>query len=127
MKILIKLLINSFALLLTAWIVPGIHVASFWTLIIAAIVLAIINIIIRPIMLFITLPINILTLGLFTLVVNALMLWLASAIVPGFVVSGFLSAALGAIILAIISTMLHSLLENEEESGRNNSLQYGKS
>lgn len=115
MKMILKLLVNALALIGTAWIVPGISIDSVWTAIIAAIVLAIINIIIRPIMLFITIPINILTLGLFTFVINALMLWLASLLVSGFTVSGFVPAILGAIILAIISTLLHTLLEENEE------------
>ena len=124
MRIIIKLLINALALFLTAWIVPGIQISSFWTAIIAAIVLAVINVIIRPIMLIITLPINIITLGLFTFFINALMLLLASDIVPGFFISGFLSAILGAIILTIISTVLHSLFK-EEGAGSNRHLQYG--
>jgi putative membrane protein len=112
MKMILKLLINALALIGTAWIVPGISIDSIWTAIVAAIVLAIINIIIRPIMLFITIPVNILTLGLFTFVINALMLWLASLLVSGFTVAGLVPAILGAIILAIISTLLHTLLEN---------------
>ena len=115
MKMILKLLVNALALIGTAWIVPGISIDSIWTAIIAAIVLAIINIVIRPIMLFITIPINILTLGLFTFVINALMLWLASLLVSGFTVSGFVPAILGAIILAIISTLLHTLLEDNRE------------
>ncbi len=115
MKMILKLFVNALALIGTAWIVPGISIDSIWTAIIAAIVLAIINIIIRPIMLFITIPINILTLGLFTFVINALMLWLASLLVSGFAVSGFVSAILGAVILAIISTLLHTLLEDNGE------------
>lgn len=118
MRILIKFLINAFALYLTALIVPGFNLSGFWTIIIAAAVLGIINVIIRPIMLLITLPINILTLGLFTFVINALMLLLASAVVSGFFIAGFWTAILAAIILSIISTILHMIFEESEDGRR---------
>lgn len=120
MNLIIKLIFNSVALFLTSLIVPGFYILNFWVAIIAAVLLAIVNVIIRPIMLFITIPINIITLGLFTFVINALMLWIVSSLVSGFVITSVFSAIIGAVVLTAISTLLHLILE-KSENGR-----YGK-
>ncbi|MBI2022007.1 phage holin family protein [Candidatus Daviesbacteria bacterium] len=91
MHIIVVLLLNSLALMITDYIVPGFGVEDFPTAVLAAIVLGVINTFIKPILLILTAPINILTLGLFTFVVNAIVLWIAAAIVPGLTVSGFYS------------------------------------
>jgi len=106
MSLIIKLLINALALIITANIIKGVHLNSFTSAIWAALILGAVNMVIRPIMLLVTLPINLLTLGLFTLVVNALMLWITSQLVPGFVIDSFLSALIGSIVLSLISTIL---------------------
>ena len=93
----------------TANILPGAHVDSFGTAIIVAVVLGLINTFIRPILIILTLPINILTLGLFTLVIMALLVMLVAHIVPGFTVNGFWWAMAFAVVLWIINTFLHSL------------------
>lgn len=99
----------GFALIImfTAWIVPGISVENFKYAFFLAIVISLINLFIKPVLLFITLPINILTLGLFTLIINAVLLIFASHIVPGFHIDGFLSALLGSIIISILTVGLN--------------------
>jgi putative membrane protein len=109
MKILLSLILSTLAVFITAQIVPGVQVSSVTTAFIVAVVLGIINAFIRPILLILTLPINILTLGLFTLVIMAICVLLASAIVPGFQVNGFWWAMLFAIVLAIINSFLNAL------------------
>lgn len=104
---IVRWVLLALALILVAWIVPGINIAGFFAALIAAIVIGIVNVLIRPILLAITLPINILTLGIFTFVVNALLLWLVGAIVPGFEVAGFIPALLGSILLSILSVIIN--------------------
>lgn len=82
MHILFAILINTIAVLVTSYILPGIHLSSFWTALVVAIVLGIVNAILRPIIFILTLPINILTLGLFSFVIMGLLVYLVSAIVP---------------------------------------------
>jgi putative membrane protein len=101
--LLLKWFALALAIIFVAWIVPGIHVASFISALWVCIVIGIINIFIRPLIMLITLPINIITLGLFTFIVNALLLMLTGVLVPGFTVNGFFSALLGSILLSIIS------------------------
>jgi putative membrane protein len=108
--VIVRWLVNTVALLLTAWLVPGIGVESIWAGLLAALVLGVVNAIIRPVLLLLTLPLNVLTLGLFTLVINGLMLWLVSAVVPGFSVSGFWSALVGAVVLSVVSFLLSHLI-----------------
>src|SRR5512133_2127383 len=109
MKILLQWLISSLALLAVPYIVPGVHVANFYTALIAAVVIALINLTIRPILIVLTLPITILTLGLFTLVINAWMFWFVSSFIKGFTVSGFWSALLGSLVFWMISLVGNSL------------------
>ncbi len=113
MHFLLKWLISALAIILTAYLLPGITVAGFWTAIWLAALLAIINVILRPILIILTLPINIITLGLFTFVINALLILLASSIIKGFEVSGFWYAMLFSIVLSIISYILNSLFKTK--------------
>lgn len=103
MKILINWLISAVIILLAAYLLPGVHVANFTAALAAGVVLGVINLLIKPLLIILTLPINILTLGLFTFVINALLILLASAIVPGFKVDGFWWAFIFSIVLALIS------------------------
>lgn len=109
MYILLSILINTIAVLITGYLLPGIHIANFLTALVVAVVLGIINAILRPIIFILTLPINILTLGLFSFVIMGLMVYLVSAIVPGFTVDNFGWAILFALIVAIINWFLSSL------------------
>ena len=110
---LIQLIVSMLALAITTYVVPGFELESIWAALVTVVILGVINILIRPFILLITLPVNILTLGLFTFVVNGLMLLLASAVVPGFAVAGILPAIVGGIVLALVSAVLSGLAEDE--------------
>lgn len=103
MRLFVRWAINALAIFLVPMIVPGVAIANFYTAIIVALIIGLINTFIRPVLLLFTLPINILTLGLFTLVVNALLFWLASTIVKGFTVTGFMAAFFGALAFWLIA------------------------
>jgi len=110
MNFVINLLVNALAILITAYILPGVEVSNYWVAIVVAVVLGLINAVIRPIILVLTLPINILTLGLFTFVITALLILLASAIVPGFHVKNFGWALLFGIVLGLINWFFNTYL-----------------
>lgn len=105
MSLLIRLALNALALLIVAWLFEGIRATPVAALI-AAVVLGFVNTFIKPIVYFLTLPINFLTLGIFGLVVNAVLFKLISMVVPGFEVHGFFAAFFGAIVLSIVSWVL---------------------
>lgn len=110
MRLLLRWLLSAAALMLITYYVPGIGVASFYTALVAALVLGLVNALIRPVLLVLTLPVNILTLGLFTLVINTFLFWLVSTVVKGFTVAGFWPAFWGALIMMLVGWLLHSLL-----------------
>ncbi len=112
MLILLRWLINTITLLILAFYLPGIEVSGFYAALITALVLGLINALIRPLIILLTLPINILTLGLFTLVLNALLFWFVSTIVEGFVVAGFWPAFWGALILSMVSWIIGALIKD---------------
>ncbi|MEH2066975.1 MAG: phage holin family protein [Nostoc sp.] len=103
---------TAVALLITAKIVPGFFIKNFLVALVAALVIGLVNAFVRPILRILTFPITLLTFGLFTLVINALTLWLASALTPGygFEIQGFLPAFFGSIVLAIVSTIINYFL-----------------
>lgn len=109
--IFIRWLTTTGAILLTAYLLSGIHVDGFLSAFLAAAMLGIFNALFRPIALLITLPINVLTLGLFTFVINALMLKMASGVISGFDVHGFGSAIVGSLMVSIISWLLNSFID----------------
>ncbi len=109
MKLLFKWLINALALLGIAYLIRGISVSSFYVALVAALVLGLINALVKPILILLTLPVNILTLGLFTFVINALLFWFASTVVKGFGVADFAAAFWGALCLSIVSWLTHIL------------------
>lgn len=109
MRLLINILLSGLAVFIASYILPGVHVDNFVTAIIVAIVLGVANAIIKPILLILTLPINILTLGLFTLILNGLIVLLVSNIVPGFKVHGIGWAILFSIVLWLINWFLSSM------------------
>lgn len=114
--IIFRWIINAVALLFVAYVVPGFGVATFYTALIAALVLGLVNALIRPLLFILTLPVTILTLGLFTFVINALMIWLVSTIVKGFEVSGFVPAILAAVVLWIISLITNWLIDQAKNT-----------
>ncbi|MBI2010456.1 MAG: phage holin family protein [Candidatus Chisholmbacteria bacterium] len=106
---LVRLLINTLAVLVSAYIIPGVKVDSYFTALVVAVVLGILNAIVKPILVFLTLPITIVTLGLFILVINTLLVLLASSLVPGFRVDSFLTAFIFSLVLALVGSFLGSL------------------
>ena len=110
MRLLLIWLINALALLALKYIMPSITVDSFVTALIVAVVLGLINTLIRPLFVLLTLPVTILTLGLFLFVINGLLFWAVGSFVPGFHVDGFWAGVFGAIIYSIISWALSALL-----------------
>lgn len=107
LNMVVRWILLALALMLVAYIVPGIHVASFLSALVAALVIGVVNLFIRPLVLALTLPINLLTLGLFTFVINALLLMLVAFIVPGFSIAGFGAALIGSILLSILSVLIN--------------------
>ncbi len=111
MFFIFRLLIHMVAILIISYLLPGvIRVDGVWAALVAAFILGIVNAVLRPVLIFFTLPITILTLGLFLLVINGLMLWLVSAVVKGFQVNGFWGAVLGSILISIVSWILSRVL-----------------
>ena len=106
MHLLLRWGINTIALVLTSYLVRGIHISNLWAALMAALFLGLVNAFIKPIIIILTLPLNILSLGLLTFVINGLMLSFVGWAVPGFGVDSLLWAILGALILSIISTCL---------------------
>lgn len=113
MKLLLRWLVASVTLMLVAYYVPGIVVENFYAAVVAALILGLINALVRPLIIILTLPINLLTLGLFTFVINALMFWLASSIVKGFYVMGFWAAFWGAIVMWLASWLVNYLFKKD--------------
>jgi len=114
MKFIVKVLVTACAVMLTAWILPHVDVDNFWTAIVVAFVLALLNAFVRPLLIFISLPATILTLGLFIFVINALIIIIASYFVNGFVVDGFWWALLCSIVISIFSSLLNSVVGNDK-------------
>ncbi|PHY05477.1 MAG: hypothetical protein CK528_13990 [Alcaligenaceae bacterium] len=112
MTLLLVWILNAVALLVVAYILPGIVVASFWSAMWAALVLGLINMLVKPLFVLLTLPITIVTVGLFLFVINALMFWLAGSILSGFRVTGFWWAVGGALLYSLISGFLTNLINN---------------
>ena len=110
MELILIWILNAVALLVVAYILPGITVASFGSALIAALVLGLLNALVKPVLIVLTLPITVVTLGLFLLVLNALVFWFAGSILRGFQVNGFWWALLGAFVYSIVSGLLSRLI-----------------
>ena len=106
MSYLIHWLVSAVAIIITAYLLPGVRLSGFFAALVTALVLGLVNMFIKPLLLILTLPLNILTLGLLTFVINALLILLTSAIVPGFQVTGFWWALLFSFVLSIINYAL---------------------
>lgn len=111
MKILANWLLNSFALYAVSYLIPGVRVENFVNAMIAVVVLGLLNALLKPILIILTLPITVLTLGLFTFVLNALLFLLAGNLLPGFGVDGFINAMLGSLLFTGIRMILNSLVK----------------
>lgn len=113
MKLILRLLLTALAVVILAKVLPGVGVDSYGTAIIVAIVLGLLNFLVKPILVLLTLPVTIITLGLFLLIVNALIILLADNLVSGFSVDSIWWAMLFSLLLSILQSILHSLLKEE--------------
>jgi putative membrane protein len=112
MGFLIRWLILTVAIIVASYLLEGIRISGFFSAFFAAATLGILNALFRPILILLTLPINILTLGLFTFIINALMLKMASGVIPGFEVYGFWTAVFGSLIISVVSWLLNSFISD---------------
>jgi putative membrane protein len=110
MTLLLVWILNAVALLAVAYLLPGITVASFGSAMWAALILGLVNMLVKPVLILLTLPITIVTLGLFLFVVNALLFWFVGSMLTGFKVNGFWWAVIGAIVYSLISGFLTNLI-----------------
>lgn len=113
MQILINLLLSGIAVLISAYVIPGVQVDGFFAAVVVAIILALVNAFVRPVVGLLTLPINVVTLGLFSFIITALMVMLTAMIVPGFEVSGFLAALLFGVVLSLVNGLLFAVMPGE--------------
>ena len=119
MGFLIQLIISTFAVLIAAFLLPGVRIAgnSFFTALLVAAVLAFLNAVVKPIMVILTIPITIVTFGFFLLIINALMILAASSLVSGFHVDGFWWALLYSLILSLVTSILEGIKKSDERKG----------
>jgi putative membrane protein len=112
MKLIVKWLLSAAALLFVAYIYSGVQVSSFTSALIAAFVIGLLNMLVRPVLVVLTLPVTIVTLGLFLFVINALMFWAAASFLDGFHVVGFTAALIGSLIYSVLGIVIESALES---------------
>jgi putative membrane protein len=115
MRFLVRLVLNGLAIIIAAWLLPGIHINSPLSALLAGVILGFVNAIVRPVLFFLTLPITLLTLGLFIFVLNAICFALTAWLVPGFSVDGFFSALVGALLVSVVSWILNGLVVGRRE------------
>jgi putative membrane protein len=108
--LLIRIVVNAATIALAAHLIPGIRLSGVGAAIVAGLVFGLVNAVIRPVLVFLTLPITLVTLGLFIFVINAVCFWLTSLLVPGFDVQGFWPAFLGALVVSVVSWILSALV-----------------
>ena len=114
MRLLLVWILNAIALLAVAYLFPGVQIQDWKAAAIAALVLGLVNALIKPILVILTLPVTILTLGLFLLVINALLFWAVASLLPGFNVGGFGSAFIGALLYSVIAWLLSMLIPDRK-------------
>jgi len=115
MRFLARLVLNGLAIIIAAWLLPGIHITSTLSALLAGVILGFVNAIVRPVLFFLTLPLTLLTLGLFIFVLNAICFALTAWLVPGFSVDGFFSALVGALLVSVVSWILNGLVVGRRE------------
>ncbi|MFP4090413.1 MAG: phage holin family protein [Cyclobacteriaceae bacterium] len=113
MSLLLKWLLSAVSVLIAAYLLPGVSVESFWTALVVAAILAIFNAILRPILVILTIPVTILTLGLFLLVINAIIVLMTDAIIADFYVSGFWYALLFSLVLSVLGALFDMITERD--------------
>ncbi len=112
MKLILTWLLAACALLVVAYLYPGVQVQSFTSALIAAAVIGLFNAVLRPILVILTLPVTVITLGLFLFVINALLFWAAASVLDGFRVDGFLAALLGSLIYSVLMLLVNTALRS---------------
>ena len=115
MKLLIGWLLNALALLGVAYVVPDIHVSSFWIAAIAAVIIGLANMLIKPILVILTLPVTIITLGLFILVINGVLFWVVGHFLQGFEVKTLMAGIIGALVYSVISWILSAIVIDKND------------
>ena len=111
--LIIRWLLNALALIAVASLIPGIEISGLYIALIVALVLGLVNAVLRPLLILLTLPITILTLGLFTLIINGLLFWFVSSFIKGFEVSGFWAAFFGALVMSIFSALINHFVRRQ--------------
>jgi putative membrane protein len=114
MNLVVKILLSSVAVVIASYLIPGVYVDDFLTAIIIAVLLSILNVTIKPLLIIFTIPLTVFTLGLFLLVINAIIILIADSIVPGFVVDGFWWALLFSLVLSLLNALLSDLNKNQK-------------
>ena len=117
MRFLARLVLNGLAIVVAAWLLPGIHITSTFAALLAGVILGFVNAIVRPVLFLLTLPLTLLTLGVFIFIVNALCFALTAWLVPGFAIDGFLWALVGALLVSVVSWILNGLVVGRRERG----------
>lgn len=115
MKLLLRWIANALALIVITNVVSGVHVDTFYSALIAALVIGLLNALVRPLLIVLTLPVTVVTLGLFTFVINALLVWFAHTVVKGFTIDGFLPALMTALILWAVGTLTGWVLHKDSK------------
>lgn len=113
MKLLLKWILSAVDILLAAYLLPGVYIRDFKTALLVALVLGIINVTIKPVLFILTLPVTVLTLGLFVLILNALMIYLVTALVPGFYITSFWWALLFGLLVSIFNSIMYKLISRK--------------
>jgi putative membrane protein len=114
MNFLIRLLVSALAAMLTAYLLPGVKLDGFITALVLALVLAVLNLLVKPVLVILTLPVTVVTLGLFLLVINAIIILVAAKLVSGFKVDGFWWALIFSIVMTVINSIMHGIAGNED-------------
>ncbi len=117
MRLLLHWLLNSVALLIVAHVVPGVSVREWGTALVAAVLLGLANAVVKPVLVLLTLPVTVLTLGLFLLVINGLLFWAVSGLTSGFEVRGFWTGVLGALVYSLLTTLMWMLVREAGSAG----------
>lgn len=117
MKLLVRLVIGSLAVIFTSFLLPGVKIDDAFTAVLVAFVISLLNAFVKPVLVFLTIPVTVFTFGIFLLVINALMIMLAAEIVPGFSVNGFWSAFFFSIIMSLTSSILEALSRDNRQTG----------
>jgi putative membrane protein len=115
MRFLARLVLNGVAIIIAAWLLPGLHISGTFPALVAGVILGFVNALVRPVLFFLTLPLTLITLGLFIFVLNAICFGLTAWLVPGFSVDGFWWALLGALLVSIVSWILNGLVVGRKE------------